>query len=128
MALLVFIFGLNLWAAELSKSIDIVDPAWGKFTIRVEDAGKPVTDPIRVDVTLLCNDQRPKPTSVLPAAQELLDHDKICAFDKYAFDRDKKILTVQITTSETVGNEAKCQKHMQQTFELKKLCANWKVL
>ncbi|MGZ3722138.1 MAG: hypothetical protein ACXVA9_04355 [Bdellovibrionales bacterium] len=125
MTLLAFLIGSSLWAAEPSKSIDIVDPAWGKFTIKVADEGKPAQEPIRVDLTVLCKDQREKPTSVLPKPEELMKHDKICAFDKYSFDKEQKILTLQFTTSETEENEAKCKKHWKQDFEMKKICASW---
>jgi hypothetical protein len=114
-----------VWAADPAKSIDIADPAWGTFTIRVADAGKPAQDPIKLDLTLLCKDQRVKPTAALPSDETLINHDSICAFDRYIFDREKKVLTVQFSTSEVDGEEAKCQKHWKRTFEMKKLCTGW---
>lgn len=125
MSILALFFGLNLWAASPSKTLDVVDPVWGKFTIKVEDAGQPVQEPIRMDLSVLCKDQRVTPTSVVPKREELLNHDRICAFDSFSYDREKKILILQFSTSETENDEAKCKKHWKQTFELKKICAPW---
>jgi len=115
----------SVWAAESGKKIDVIDPAWGKFVIKVEKAAKPVQNPIRMDVSVLCKDQRTKPTSVTPKEEELLDHDSICAFDKYTFDKEQKILTVAFTVSKTEDEVALCKDHQKQEFDLKKLCAPW---
>jgi hypothetical protein len=125
MSILAVFLGLNLWAAEPMKTVDVVDPVWGKFIIKVEDAGQPVEEPIRVDLTVLCKDQREKANSVSPKPEELMNHDKICAFDRYTFDRETKILTLHFTTSETEEDEAKCKKHWKQEFAMKKICASW---
>jgi hypothetical protein len=115
----------SLWAVDNQKKIEVVDPTWGAFTIKLEKTDGPVQNRIQLDVSVVCKDQRKSPTSVTPKEEELLDHDHICSFDRYNFDKEQKVMTLAFTVSKTVDDEAKCIDRMVQTFDLKKVCEAW---
>jgi len=104
-----------------------VDSSLGKATIHLDFGfDRPIPEAIHMNLDVLCADLRSTPDSLKPEAAQVLDGEKICAFDSYEYDQANDVLTVMYSTGGFEGEVPTCREHWKQSFDIKAVCQNWK--
>lgn len=109
-----------------TKTVAIKDPVWGSLSLTLLTDGEPVYHPIKMTVTLKCNDQRKVKNVLRPKDEVLLDAEAICEFREHSYDEKNKVLTIRFTTAEAEAGEARCNSEWTQNFDFKDLCMDWR--
>jgi hypothetical protein len=111
--------------APIKKQLAVEADA-GNYEINLEFGfDKPTYEAIRMDLTVLCKDQRTAPNAAKPETEKLLDAEKICSLDDYSYDKKTQTLTVKYSTGKQEGELSSCKDHWQQKFDSKEICGQW---
>jgi hypothetical protein len=103
---------------------DLIDPKYGKFEISVEKTEDSSSEPFRLTVSSLCNDNREKQQMLHPKKESLVGV-TVCDFIGHDYDAESKKLTLNYMRSADGDKAGHCSAEWTQSFDLKQICAAW---
>lgn len=129
--LIALISTVSILAQAQTRSVvqehPVDDSKLGRLTIKVEDVGEPVQQPLLMSVTVECKDLRAKPNAAKPKREDLIRNRSICHLGEYAYDKKTKIMTVHFSTwTPSDKADSQCEQDWKQEFNLAELCEAWR--
>ena len=124
--IVMLLFAINAQAAEkghASKTLSTFSasaPGIGSLRVEVKDLGEPVYRPLQLTISVSCKNKASGTKKVVP---EILKQESICDYRDAQYDERSKTLTIHYSTSEFSLEQAKCDGHWSQAFDLRELCS-----